>query len=73
LAASNSSRKYFFIQNISSGVVWINFGVAAVTTMPSIRLQAGDTFSMEGAFISTESINIIAVVTTKDFTAKEGS
>lgn len=72
IVPANSNRNYFFIQNHSGGTIWINFGVAAVTTRPSIRLQNGDSYSMEGSFISTQAIHAIAASGTRDFTAKEG-
>lgn len=72
IAASNATRKYFFIQNNSNSTIWFNFTTAAITSQPSIRLLSGETFIMENNFISSEAINIIAVSSTRDFTAKEG-
>lgn len=71
IAAANSSRRYFFIQ-CQAGTIWLDFGVAAVTSQPSIRLSNGDTFVMEGNLISTQSINVISGGGTRDFAAKEG-
>lgn len=71
IAAANSSRRYFFIQ-CHAGTIWLNFGVAAVASQPSIRLNNGDTFLMEGSFVSTQTINVISGGGTRDFTAKEG-
>lgn len=72
LAAANSSRKYFYLQNVSDGNIWFNFGVAAVTTQPSLRLRPGETFTLDGSFISTQAINVISEVGSRDYVAKEG-
>lgn len=72
VAAANANRKYFYIQNVSGGIVWINFGTAAVAAPPSIRIANGEEWRMEGSFISTQAINIIAASGSRDYTAKEG-
>lgn len=71
LAPANPARKYLFIQNISGGVIWVNFGAVASPNKPSIRLQVGEAFIMDG-FICTDYVSVIAGATTKDYTAKEG-
>lgn len=71
LASSNPNRKYLFIQNISGGVIWINFGSSANTSKPSIRLNAGEVYIMDW-FVCTYAIYVIAGATTKDYVAKEG-
>jgi hypothetical protein len=73
LAAANSSRSYFILQNISTGDLWFNFGVAAVADQPSFKLAAGQSFAMEGSFISTQLISIIGATTGQKFVAKEAS
>lgn len=72
LAAANAARRYLFVQNISTGDLWINFGVAAVQNQPSVQLEAFAAFVMEGTFISTDSVTIIGATTGQAFTAKEG-
>lgn len=72
IAPANANRKYFFIQNNSTGTIWFNFGISAVTNQPSIKLEPNETKVFEGFFISTESIHIIAATSTRTFTAKEG-
>lgn len=70
--ATNAARKYLFIQNTGNITIWINFTTAATTSPPSIRLSGGDTFTMEGNFISTEPLNVISSGASVSFTAKEG-
>jgi len=72
VAAANTQRKYFFIKNLGSGEIWIDFGVAAIVGQPSVRLDAGEKFELNGGFIVTQAINVIAKNATKDFAAKEG-
>lgn len=72
LAAANSSRKYLFVQNLSSENLWINFTTAAAQNQPSLRLAPGDSFVMEDLFVSTEAVSIIGATTGSAFAAKEG-
>jgi hypothetical protein len=74
LAAANSSRKYFFVQNMeSSGDIFINFTSAAANTTggASIKLVPGAAFCMEGSFVSTELITVTGSAASLKFTAKE--
>ncbi len=72
LAAANAARKYFFFQNNSVGDLWINFGVTAVASQPSIKIIAGNGFSMENSFVSNQLVSVIGATTGQAFTAKEG-
>lgn len=73
LAAANASRKYLFIENLDeSEDLWFNFTTTAVATQPSIKIKANGSFTMEGTFISTELISVIAATTGHAFAAKEG-
>ncbi len=70
--ALNAARRYFFFQNLSADVLWINFGVAAAATQPSIAVPVGGSFAMEGSFVSTQAINVIGATIGDAFTAKQG-
>lgn len=70
--AANTSRKYFFFENVSSGDLWINFGVAAVINQPSIKVLANGSFVMEASYVSDQAINVIGATTGQAFTAKQG-
>ena len=72
LAPANATRNYLFIQNVSANDIWFNFGTAAVVDQPSVRLLPGQSFSMEGTFVSTEVVNIISANTGDKYVAKEG-
>lgn len=71
VAAAKSDRKYLLIQNVSTGDLWINFGVSAVQAQPSIKIAAGATFVMDNGFVSSESVSIIGATLSQAFTAKE--
>ncbi len=73
LIAANANRRYLMIQNISNAKVYINFGSAATQTAGSILLAAnGGSFTMEGEFLSTDQIFVIASASNSAVTAKEG-
>lgn len=73
LAPVNAARKYLFVQNLSADEdLWIDFTVDALADAPSIRLEPGQSFVMEGNFVSTEEVNVFATTTGHEYTAKEG-
>lgn len=73
VCAANTSRKYFVIQNLStSDYLYVNFGSAASTGTDSVRLNPGGSYSMEGGFVSTEAVNVLATVASVNYFAKEG-
>jgi hypothetical protein len=72
LAAVNATRRYLFIQNLSVGDLWLNFTTTAVAAQPSIKLAAGDSFVMEGSFVSTELVSVFGATTGQAWAAKEG-
>lgn len=72
LAAANTTRRYFFVHNISTGDLWVNFGVTAVADAPSIKLTPGASFVMEASFVSNETISIFGSTTGAKYVAKEG-
>lgn len=71
LASTNLNRKYIFIQNTSSGNLYVNFTNAATTTGNSITLVPNASFVMENGFVTTEAIQIIGATTGQTFVAKE--
>lgn len=74
VAAANEGRFYLLIQNISSGDLWVNLGVAAVQDSPSLKLLAGSSveFSSSGTgYVPEDAIHIIGATTGQKFVAKE--
>jgi hypothetical protein len=72
LAASNTTRKYLFIQNNSIAPLWYNFTTTAAQSQPSVQLAAGASMYFGGPYITTEAVSIIGATTGQAFTAKEG-
>lgn len=73
MMASNATRKYLLIQNVDTAEdLWFTFGgSAAVKDQPSLKLAPGGSFVMEGSFISTEAVQVIALTTGHKWSAKE--
>lgn len=59
--ASNANRKYLLVQNtdVSGNTIVIDFGASPSTTKGIVLVSLGS-FVMEGSYISTEQINVIA-------------
>lgn len=72
LAAANATRRYLLIQNVSTGDLWFTFGpAAAVLTQPSLKLAAGASYEMTGAYVASEAIQIIGGGAGQAFSARE--
>lgn len=71
---ANASRKYLLLRNPleETETLWFDLTATAVAASPSIRLDPGDTFVMEGSFVSTQALSIFAATTGHKWTAKEG-
>lgn len=69
--AANVNRRYFVFQNNSDIDYWINWGVAAVASQPSIQIVAGGSYENPPHFCPTGTISVIGATTGKPFTAKE--
>lgn len=76
VAPANEARFYLFIQNISSGDLWINFGEAATTDQPSIKLVANAALELSSGstgWVPEEVIYIVGETTGQSFVVKEVS
>jgi hypothetical protein len=69
LAAANAGRKGYWIQNNSSGDLWLSTEAAAVAGQPSLRLRAGALY--EPPVVSTGAISVIGANTGQAFSARE--
>lgn len=62
-----NSRRYLFIQNLSSAPIYLNFTPAigsAPATPNSMRLDAGASLSFEGNFVPNSAVNLLRSATT---------
>ncbi|NBW17033.1 MAG: hypothetical protein EBR82_54560 [Caulobacteraceae bacterium] len=72
VAASNTSRKYFLIQNISDTDMYLGVGYTPTTTTGILLSKNGSGITFESGFIPTSAINILCATTGKAFVALEG-
>lgn len=71
VAASNSSRVYFAIQNISDTDMYLGVGYTPTTTTGILLTKSGGGFAFESGFIPTQAINLLCATTGKAFVAWE--
>lgn len=79
LAAANASRRYLLIQNLSTGVLWVNTTGTAAVGQPSIALKAcgvandgtGGAIVFEGSYIPPGAVSILGASTGQAFAARE--
>lgn len=71
LAAANSSRRGFWVQNQSSGDLWINTLATAVADQPSLRIPAGSLYESPTGASPVGAISIIGATTGQKFAARE--
>jgi hypothetical protein len=69
--AANATRKYLLIQNNSSASLWVNFGVNAAASQPSILIFPGQSYENPSHFCPTDRVDIFGAVTGQTFTAKQ--
>lgn len=70
-AAANANRKGYWVQNQSSGDLWINTLAAAVLDQPSLKIPAGGYFETPPGGAGTGAISIIGATTGQKFAARE--
>ena len=71
MAAANTSRKGFWIQNASTGDLWINTLATAVQSSPSMKIAAGQIYETPLNGCPTGAVSVIGAVTGQAFTARE--
>jgi len=71
LAAANASRKGYFIQNNSSGDIWINSVTTAVLSQPSLKIVTGAIYECPANGAPVTAISIIGATTGQAFSARE--
>lgn len=64
--ASNSSRQYLLIQNISDTDMYVNFGASA-TTDNMLILKNGGGVVFESGFVPTDNVNVICSAASKKY------
>lgn len=69
--AANTARKGFWIQNISTGDLWITSLTTAVADSPSMKIAAGALYESPTGGTPTGAISIIGATTGQKFAARE--
>ena len=73
LLATNTARRYLLIVNRDAAeTMFVGIGVTAVDDETSIELAAGQSYVMEGSFISTDAISILAATSGHKVACYEG-
>ncbi len=71
LMAANSARRGFWIQNQSSGDLWISELGTAAATQPSIQIGAGAFYESLATGTPVSAISIFGATTGQAFAARE--
>lgn len=71
LMPANGSREGFFVQNLSSGDLFINDLGAASASLPSVRVPAGMLYESQPRAVTTAAIAIFGATTGQAFAARE--
>ncbi len=69
--AANAARSWLFIQNISSAVMYINFGATAVVDSNSMKLNANSFYENPPHYCPAGTVTIIGATTGQKFVAKQ--
>lgn len=72
VAAANEGRNYLFIQNTSTGDLWVGFNQTASVGNGCIRLTAGANYETPPNFTPIDLVHIFGATTGQTFTCKEG-
>lgn len=71
LMAANSQRRGYWVQNVSSGDLWINALGPAVANQPSILIPPRALYEVDASTVPTTEISIIGATTGQAFSARE--
>lgn len=65
----NATRRYLTVQNNSTADMWVNFGVAATLSQPSIRLLPSGAITFENNLIPNTTVTIIGATVGQAYSA----
>lgn len=71
LMAANSSRRGFWIQNVSTGDLWISDLGTASAAQPSVVVPPGALYEAPSGGVPTSAISIFGATTGQAFAARE--
>ena len=70
-AAANPARTGFWIQNQSTGDLWLNIDATAAPSQPALRVPAGTYYTSEPEAQGTGAISIYGAATGQAFAGRE--
>ena len=70
-AAANPARTGFWIQNQSTGDLWLMIGSNAAASQPALRIPAGMYYTSEPEAQGTGAISVFGAVTGQAFAGRE--
>lgn len=70
-AGANTSRKGFWIQNLSSGDLWINTLATAAASQPALKLTAGTYYEAPPGGAGTGAISVFGATTGQAWAGRE--
>ena len=74
IAAADTSRDYFLLENVSDTDMWVDFGQAATAGQPSFLIKAnGGSIELRGLNILKGTITVIGATTGKAFAGRTES
>jgi hypothetical protein len=68
---ANGARNGLFLQNASSGDLWVSFDTTAVVDSPSVKVPAGASLRASNSQCPSGAMSIIGATTGQKFTLKE--
>lgn len=71
LLPSNTTRNGFWVQNTSSGDLWIMEASSATTASPSLRIPTGSLYETPHSMGATNNFNIIGATTGQTYSFRE--
>lgn len=71
LAVARPARQGFFIQNLSSGDLWINMAGPAVADRPALRIAPGQLYESPAHGAPNGTLSILGAATDQAFSARE--
>jgi hypothetical protein len=67
----SATRRGFIFENVSDATMWINFGVAATASQPSLQILTNTRFVSPDTMVPSGSLTVICASQGKAFAAKE--
>jgi hypothetical protein len=71
-AATNASRRYLLVQNVSATEIYVNFSAAAVNPTSGFRLGSNESWEAPSHAVPTTTVNIVGATVGQRFIVMQG-